>query len=42
VGIYVGKEGFVHAPSSGGRVRRDSLRQRYWNRSFLEGRKVLP
>jgi len=42
VGIYAGDENFIHSPSSGGRIRKDSLRQRYWDRSFLEGRRILP
>ncbi|WP_312307287.1 C40 family peptidase [Pulveribacter sp.] len=29
-GIYVGEGRFVHAPSSGGTVRLDSLNSRYW------------
>jgi len=29
-GIYVGQNRFVHAPSTGGTVRLDSLRSRYW------------
>ena len=29
-GIYVGQGRFVHAPSSGGAVRLDHLRSRYW------------
>ena len=29
-GIYVGQGRFVHAPSSGGTVRLDHLRSRYW------------
>ncbi|MCW5222591.1 peptidoglycan endopeptidase [Verminephrobacter aporrectodeae subsp. tuberculatae] len=31
-GIYVGQGRFVHAPSSGGRVRLDLLQARYWAR----------
>jgi cell wall-associated NlpC family hydrolase len=30
-GIYVGQGRFVHAPSSGGTVRLDSLSSRYWS-----------
>lgn len=29
-GIYVGADRFVHAPSTGGEVRLDSLRSKYW------------
>lgn len=39
VGIYLGKQVFVHAPSSGKKVRKDSLRKRYWRRSFVEARR---
>jgi cell wall-associated NlpC family hydrolase len=38
VGIYLGGGLFVHAPSSGRKVRKDSLRDRYWKKSFLEAR----
>jgi cell wall-associated NlpC family hydrolase len=30
-GIYVGEDRFVHAPSSGGEVRLDSLKSKYWS-----------
>lgn len=42
VGIYVDGETFIHSPSSGGRVRKDKLSNRYWKKTFLEGRDVLP
>ncbi|MBP8224886.1 MAG: C40 family peptidase, partial [Acidovorax sp.] len=29
-GIYVGANRFVHAPSTGGEVRLDSLTSKYW------------
>jgi cell wall-associated NlpC family hydrolase len=29
-GIYVGNGRFVHAPSTGGEVRLDSLNSKYW------------
>jgi cell wall-associated NlpC family hydrolase len=31
-GIYVGSQRFVHAPSTGGVVRLDSLTSKYWSR----------
>lgn len=40
VGIYLGEQRFIHAPSSGGVVRIDSLRQRYWSRRFNGARRV--
>jgi len=40
VGIYLGEGTFVHAPSSGGKVRTDSLRAEYWSRHFVEGRRI--
>lgn len=40
-GIYAGDGRFVHAPSSGGRVRLDRLDDRYWQRCFAGARRVL-
>lgn len=40
-GIYVGDGRFLHAPSSGGKVRVDSLHAGYWQRSYLGSRRVL-
>lgn len=40
-GIYVGEGRFLHAPSSGGRVRIDDLQASYWQRSFNSARRVL-
>ena len=34
VGIYVGSNQFIHAPSSGGKIRIDSLNNGYWNNRF--------
>ena len=39
VGIYTGDNRFVHAPSSGKRVRSDSLRDPYWKKHFLDARR---
>jgi cell wall-associated NlpC family hydrolase len=39
VGIYVGNGEFVHAPSSGKRVRRDRLDAPYWSRHISEARR---
>lgn len=42
VGIYMDEKTFIHSPSRGGRVRKDNFSDRYWQKSFLEGRGVLP
>jgi len=38
-GIYVGENRFVHAPSTGGEVRLDSLRSTYWSRQSFSFRR---
>jgi cell wall-associated NlpC family hydrolase len=40
VGIYLGEGRFVHAPSSGGKVRTDDLQSDYWTRHFVEARRI--
>src|SRR5690606_37364318 len=40
-GIYVGEGRFVHAPSSGGTVRLDSLDNVYWQRVYLDAKRVI-
>ena len=40
VGIYLGDGTFVHAPSSGGEVRRDRLDAPYWQRHFDSARRL--
>ena len=40
VGIYLGNNQFVHAPASGGEVRIDDLRQKYWGKRFNGARRV--
>ncbi len=40
-GIYVGEGRFVHAPSSGGTVRLDSVDSTYWNKVYLQAKRVL-
>ncbi len=40
VGIYVGGRKFVHAPSSGKSVRRDSLDSPYWKKHLSEARRL--
>lgn len=41
VGIYVGDQRFVHAPSSGQPVRVDSLAETWWRRRWTESRRVI-
>ena len=40
-GIYVGDGRFLHAPSSGGKVRMDSLQTNFWQRTYTGARRVL-
>lgn len=40
VGLYVGNGEFVHAPSSGKRVRRDRLDAPYWSKHISEARRL--
>jgi cell wall-associated NlpC family hydrolase len=40
VGIYLGGGRFVHAPSSGKSVRRDSLDSPYWRRNLSGARRL--
>ena len=40
VGIYLGSGKFVHAPSSGGHVRTESLDSPYWKKHLSEARRV--
>jgi cell wall-associated NlpC family hydrolase len=35
VGVYLGKGKFIHAPSTGGRVRTDSVFDEYWGSRFV-------
>jgi len=39
VGIYIGNQYFVHAPSGGKKVRKNSLTDLYWKNHFLEARR---
>lgn len=41
VGIYLGDGRFVHAPSSGGKVRVESIASRYWSQRFNGARRLL-
>ncbi|MGC4011470.1 MAG: C40 family peptidase [Pseudomonas sp.] len=39
VGLYIGNNLFIHAPSSGERIRMDSLDNNYWERSYTTARR---
>jgi len=41
VGIYLGENRFIHAPSSGGEVRVENLRAGYWTRRFSGARRII-
>ncbi|MGE5173422.1 MAG: C40 family peptidase [Betaproteobacteria bacterium] len=41
VGIYLEDDIFVHAPSSGGNVKKESLSDPHWKKSFLEARRFM-
>jgi cell wall-associated NlpC family hydrolase len=38
VGIYIGSNQFIHAPSTGEKIRIDSLNSGYWNNRFKGAR----
>lgn len=39
-GIYTGSGKFVHSPSSGKKVREESLNSSYWRNKFIAGRRL--
>ena len=41
VGIYLGEDRFIHAPSSGGEVRVENLRADYWMRRYSGARRFI-
>jgi len=41
VGIYLGEDRFIHAPSSGGEVRVENLRADYWIRRYNGARRII-
>ncbi|SUV68782.1 lipoprotein [Bordetella avium] len=41
VGIYIGRNQFVHAPSRGSHVRIDKLDNRYWAKRYVGARSYL-
>lgn len=40
VGLYIGDGRFIHAPSSGGKVRVDSMKSDFWKKHFVDARRV--
>ena len=42
VGLYLGDGYFVHAPSSGGQVRVESMSARYWKQRYTGARRIEP
>lgn len=40
VGIYLGGDHFIHAPSSGGRVRTENMREDYWKSHYDGARRI--
>jgi len=42
VGIYLGNQLFVHAPSSGGEVRVENMSKRYWASRYTGARRIDP
>jgi cell wall-associated NlpC family hydrolase len=40
VGIYLGDNRFIHAPSTGGAVRIDDMTTAYWAKRFSGGRRI--
>ncbi len=41
VGIYIGDRKFIHAPSTGGNVRRDSVDDPYYKKHYLDTRRLM-
>lgn len=41
VGIYLGENKFIHAPSSGKRVKINSIKEKYWRKRFSGAGRVL-
>jgi len=40
VGIYLGNDRFIHAPSSGGSVRTENMREHYWKTHYNGARRI--
>ncbi|WP_243312674.1 C40 family peptidase [Fundidesulfovibrio agrisoli] len=42
VGVYTGRGLFIHSPTPGAKVREESLYERYWMRTYIGARRILP
>lgn len=42
VGIYIGDDMFLHAPSSGGGVQIVNLKDKYWQQRYNGARRIVP
>ncbi len=40
VGIYLGDDRFIHAPSKGGKVRIENMNDKYWKKGYDGARRV--
>lgn len=40
VGIYIGNDAFVHAPSTGQAIRVDNIHDKYWRKTFAGARRI--
>ena len=41
VGIYLGRNKFIHAPSSGGRVNIQNIQSKYWRKLYRGARRII-
>lgn len=41
VGIFLGKDKFIHAPSSGGQVNIQSIHSKYWRKLYTGARRII-
>lgn len=42
VGMAIAQDAFIHAPSTGGAVRREYIGDPYWKKSFRDARRLMP
>lgn len=41
VGIYLGEDRFIHAPSSGAQIAISDMKEKYWSRRFNGARRIM-